>query len=240
MPVTRGASKKKVNKKSTNQAVRANAIMIADQVSDMIESRKLKQGEHIREQELADLFGTSRGPVREALKILESRFQVEIIPNIGAKVPQLTAEELVEIHDLRGAIFGVAARWAAIRASDKELKALSDEAKKLKKFVDSDDDLDRFVNATSNWRHLLIEAAHSKRLERNYAANGFGAVSFIWNTSWSTKAERDRVAQDWIDCAAALEKRDGNKAEVIVAKLYRRFSKELERFAQGISMSRHF
>src|SRR5882672_8831802 len=96
---------------STTRPQRMNATAIADEVGRMIESRALRAGEHIREQDLADQFGVSRGPVREALKILSSRFQVEIRPNLGATVPQLQPQEILEIHELRGAILGICARW---------------------------------------------------------------------------------------------------------------------------------
>ena len=66
-----------------------------------ISSGKLAPGAVLRQAELAEQFGTSRIPVREALNSLQAEGLVQIEPNRGAFVTTLSAEELHELFDLR-------------------------------------------------------------------------------------------------------------------------------------------
>ncbi|MBB5060149.1 DNA-binding GntR family transcriptional regulator [Granulicella aggregans] len=67
---------------------------------------KIRPGDALRQEELADRFAVSRIPIREALRTLERDGLVEVFPNRGAFVIQLTTAELNEITDLRVLIEG--------------------------------------------------------------------------------------------------------------------------------------
>ena len=216
-----------------SKAAKLNAVAIADEVSKLIEDRILQPGERIREQELADKFGTSRGPVREALKMLASRFQVHIEPNIGAMVPHLSPEEVIEIHQIRGSLLGIAAGWAALRASNEELEELLSGARELHEIASGDCTTGEFISLTNKWRRKLVAAAHSKRIEGNYAVSGFGGASFLWETRWGTPNKRTDVARKWVECAEALSNRDGDTAATIAVDIYDGIAKEIRRFILG-------
>lgn len=89
----------------------------------------LTPGSRLAEAELAQRYGVSRGPLREAIRRLEARGLVEVAPRTGARVVELTAERLQAIYHTREALEGMAARQAAkamsIEAID-ELAALLD------------------------------------------------------------------------------------------------------------------
>jgi DNA-binding GntR family transcriptional regulator len=210
-----------------------DATAIADEVGRMIESRAIRPGEHIREQELADRFGVSRGPVREALKILGSRFQVEIRPNLGAMVPQLQPHEILEIHELRGEILRICAKWAAQRASDAELDAILNTARTLRKLADKGD-IDAFQATTYNWRRLVVAAAHSRRLSHTFTAYGFGTIAQITYTSDEASVAMKQVADDWLRCSVALKARDKEAAAQSIADEYRRDQQKLERIFASV------
>jgi DNA-binding GntR family transcriptional regulator len=84
----------------------------------------IPQGGKISEPELARRHGVSRSAVREAIARLEARKLVERRPNLGARVVVLSAEQLIEIFQLREALEGMAARLAAQAMSDAEIDAL--------------------------------------------------------------------------------------------------------------------
>ena len=75
------------------------AILAA--LREAISSGQLAPGAVLRQAELAEQFGTSRIPVREALNALQAEGLVQIEPNRGAFVTTLSAEELHELFDLR-------------------------------------------------------------------------------------------------------------------------------------------
>jgi DNA-binding GntR family transcriptional regulator len=65
-----------------------------------IQSGRIRPGERLREAELAERYGVSRGPVREAVRALEGQRVVSFRPNRGAIVTLLSREELEEIYDV--------------------------------------------------------------------------------------------------------------------------------------------
>ncbi len=84
-----------------------------------------KPGQRIREQEVADRLGVSRGPVREALHIVEQNRLAENVPWKGARVVLLTIDDVEDLFLLTAALMGVVARLAAERATDAELEEFS-------------------------------------------------------------------------------------------------------------------
>src|SRR3546814_1563212 len=71
------------------------------EIERLILSGELAPGERINEIHLATRFGTSRGPIREAIRSLEAKGLVEAVRNRGVFIRRLTAEEAIEIYDVR-------------------------------------------------------------------------------------------------------------------------------------------
>ncbi|TDV48814.1 GntR family transcriptional regulator [Actinophytocola oryzae] len=76
------------------------------------------------ETELIERYGTSRFVLRNALTRLATEGMVELQPNRGARVRQISAEEAVEITELRRAVEGLVAARAAQRVTDEEITEL--------------------------------------------------------------------------------------------------------------------
>ena len=85
----------------------------------------LAPGEKIGERELCQRFELTRGPLREALGKLESRGLLVRRPHAGVKVVALSAQELIELYEVRQVMEGLAARQAAERMTDEEIQALN-------------------------------------------------------------------------------------------------------------------
>ena len=91
---------------------------IAENVFAKIVSGELAPGDRIREDHLADEFGVSRAPVREALRILERDSVVLITPNKGARVTQLSVKEVSDIFELRRELMGLMLSGLDITGND--------------------------------------------------------------------------------------------------------------------------
>lgn len=87
--------------------------MVAE-LKQLIYTGEYQPGERINEAALALRMGTSRGPIREAIKVLAGLGLVTAVPNRGVFVRQLSVRELLEVYELRGLVFG----YAADRACD--------------------------------------------------------------------------------------------------------------------------
>ena len=212
---------------------RMDATAIADEVGKMIDSRELRPGDHLREKDLAERFQVSRGPVREALKILSSRSQVEIRPNLGATVPVLQPQDILEIHEIRGSVLRICAKWAAQRATDKELDAILAAAQTLKKLA-AKGHVEDFLAQAYSWRRMVVAASHSKRLADTFATHGFGSIAQFVLTSSETGAMMQRIADLWLECSLALKARDRQTASRVIAKEYEHDQEQLERTFAGV------
>lgn len=85
---------------------------------------ELPPGSRLREAEIAEQLDVSRGPVREALALLEAEGQVEIRRHRGAFVSVLTLQDVEEVHTLRSAIEALAGERAVTRLTPDHLAEL--------------------------------------------------------------------------------------------------------------------
>jgi DNA-binding GntR family transcriptional regulator len=91
----------------------SQAERLAALIAEDILSSKLRPGDRLDECGLAEKYGTSRTPVREALRQLSSDGLVEIRPKKGAIVAKLTIRELVELLEVIAELEGACGRLAA-------------------------------------------------------------------------------------------------------------------------------
>jgi len=104
---------------------------IADYLSSQIIKRELKPGERIKEEKLAQELGVSRGPIREALHILEGKRLVEIVPRRGARVSQMASDYAEWLYDIIVELYGLAARKAAENRTGKDLVRIRQALKRI-------------------------------------------------------------------------------------------------------------
>lgn len=90
----------------------------------MIVSGELRSGDRLNEQALAQQFGVSRGPVREAMRALERAQLVSTRLNQGVFVRALSPEEAAEVYDVRAVVYGFICRRLADQISDEEVACL--------------------------------------------------------------------------------------------------------------------
>ncbi|GAB5467374.1 MAG: GntR family transcriptional regulator [Rhodospirillales bacterium] len=97
---------------------------IAESLRRRILSGELADGMALRQAELAEAYGVSRIPVREALQRLQAEGLVVIATNKGARVSGLAPEEIAELYALRACLEGELAERAAARLMPKHLQAM--------------------------------------------------------------------------------------------------------------------
>ena len=83
---------------------RGSAQLIADTLREAIIQGRLTAGQPLRQEQLASHFSVSRIPLREALRSLESEGWIEFLPNRGARVTGLSANEAREIYEIRASL----------------------------------------------------------------------------------------------------------------------------------------
>ena len=86
----------------------SNVDLAAEALREAIAVGRIQPGERIKEIPLSQALGISRGPIRDALRLLERDGLVELIPNRGAVVPEVRAVDVLEVYALRASLGSLA------------------------------------------------------------------------------------------------------------------------------------
>ncbi|MFD1112520.1 GntR family transcriptional regulator [Pseudoroseomonas ludipueritiae] len=97
---------------------------ILRRIEEMILTGEVLPGERLNELALSRRLNVSRAPLREAVRGLEQLGLLEIVPNRGVLVRQVSMKDALDLYDLRAALFRGAARLAARRALPEDLLRL--------------------------------------------------------------------------------------------------------------------
>lgn len=125
--------------KNTTSMEQRRADSIAESLEELIFSGSFSDGERLDEVRLAEKFGVSRTPLREALQRLALSGLVKLIPRRGAFVCQPGLEELMEMFEVMAELESVCGRLAALRISDQALEELHQANNKCKAAVEARD-----------------------------------------------------------------------------------------------------
>ena len=129
-------------------------------IRSLIFNGELRQGDRMRQDEIAQRLGVSRIPVREAIIALDREGSLTITPHRGAFVHGLDEDVLRDHYELLGLVYGLAARRATERATDDGLQGLRDAQQQLA----AADSPDTLHDANDVFLRTLLTLAHSPRL----------------------------------------------------------------------------
>ncbi len=107
-------------------------------IRDLILSGELPPGIRIGQDALAQRFGTSRIPVRDALRQLESEGLVLLTPNSSARVARLELDEFAEIYKIRELVEPLALSESIPHMSDEDVSGLDEQVAEMEATRDSD------------------------------------------------------------------------------------------------------
>lgn len=138
---------------------------VAERLRARIYAHELPPGAWIDEQSLADEFGISRTPMREALKVLAAEGLVVLKPRRGCYVAELSERDLDEIFSVLALLEGRAAEEAARRLSDADYYRLASIHADLERYATAND-ADRFFEANQSFHNALQELAGNRWLSQ--------------------------------------------------------------------------
>jgi DNA-binding GntR family transcriptional regulator len=131
----------------------------------------LKPGARIGQQWVAEQFGTSRVPVREALQVLQAEGLVTIRPHSGARVARLELEELSEIYEIREHLEPFALARSTPKLTENQLKSLEELASSIERAA-ADQDIGRWVELDRRFHITSMSAAPARLV---------GMIEALWN-----------------------------------------------------------
>lgn len=197
---------------------------IAESIRIGILSGDFAPGTRIRQEDIADRFGASRVPVREALRILEHEGLVTLVANTGAWVATLTLAECEEIYQMRERLEPLLLRFSAPALSAEDL----DRMQTLSRAMSEETDLDRFLDLDREFHLGSYARADTTQLG--------DLVVKLWNTtqpyrraySASLDGDARRIVHDEHHLiVAGLRDGDVEDAERVLAGHIRRTRRRL-------------
>lgn len=141
--------------------------VLEHELEHLILTGELKPGERLNEIQLSTRFGTSRGPLREAMRSLQAKGLVDIVRNRGVFVRSISAQESLEIYDIRAALFGLAGRLLTDVVNDRILARLTEFVDEMDVIADAKD-FDRYYPVNLAFHSYLINSTGNATLAKEY------------------------------------------------------------------------
>jgi len=205
----------------------AASARVASYLRDAILGGELRPGDRIRQEEVAERFGASRLPVREALRMLEAEGLTEHESNKGARVPRLTQHEVEVIYRMRERLEPLALAESLHQLEEADHERLED----VQRQIEENDDLDRFLELDREFHLLSYSGCRIDPLT--------SMVTRLWNST-----------QHYRRAYVALGGRNrmwvvNSEHRLILDAVVRRDTADAERFLEGhirrtrIELNRH-
>ena len=201
----------------TSLAVHApDGSPLVDRLASAIQGRILSGtipiGARLRQEALAEEFGVSRTPVREALRKLQATGIVELLPHRGAVVRGPSARDIREAYEVRAELEGLAAGLAAEHISDLHLRRLREAEALFRKSVATLvaqraapgrawTDSSSWVQANDLFHQAILEAAANGRLIATIADLH---RSFPRDLTWAALSGNSRLLEENVEQHAAI------------------------------------
>ena len=195
---------------------------VAERLRTDILEGKYPPGDWLRQEKLAQEYGVSQMPIREAFKILEAEGLLEHVPYHGVQVIDFVIDDIADLYDARAYFESKAARAAAAIITRSELDELHQLYQNMRHALAPEDlPLYRQLNKTF---HLNIAAASKhKYLIRTITQMWKSFPSMLWSnflrTATSPLPERDMHDTDeHLALLQALENHDPDQAETVARR----------------------
>jgi DNA-binding GntR family transcriptional regulator len=212
----------------------AVSARVAEFVRRAILDGEIRPGERIRQEEVAERFGTSRLPVREALRMLAAEGLTEHVANKGTRVPRLSMHEVDVVYQMRERLEPLALSESIPDLTGDDLRRLAD----VQDQIEADADLSSFITLDREFHLLTYSACRIDSL--------MSIVTRLWNSTQHYRRAFVAIggpSRRWVINAEhrllldAIERRDGVDAERYLGGHIRRTRIELGRhpevFAAG-------
>jgi DNA-binding GntR family transcriptional regulator len=142
-------------------------LIIYEHLLNAIVSGEINGGQRIVESELANLFGVSRTPIREALRLLEVDGLVELIPYRGVVVTEITPQDVRESLEIKAMIEGFTA-WLGAQQFDKAvISELDSILNELEQHI-AEGDLQCILAANLKFHYKIVASVHNDKLLNYY------------------------------------------------------------------------
>lgn len=183
---------------------------IHQQLKDDIISGALPTGEMLSVDVLSEKYGTSKTPVREALRLLQHEQLVEIVPRVGCYVSYLSLQDVGALFEFRLIVEGAAARLAAQHISEEEVAALEHMNSRYRS--GDTESYWEYLKTNREFHYRIAQATGNRWLARTVGSL-LDQMQRIMYLRLDLRDAADEMADEHGRLVAALQQRDGALAE---------------------------
>jgi DNA-binding GntR family transcriptional regulator len=207
---------------------------ILTRLRDHIVEGNIPDGGRIPERQLCEMLGISRTPLREALKVLAAEGLIELLPNRGARVRQLSERDLGELFDVMGGLEALAGRLACENIDDAEIAEIERLHYEMYGFY-LHRDMHGYFRVNQLIHQKIVEASRNVALQTTYA-NFAGRIRRIrYSANFARKRERwGEAMREHEAILEALRRRAGSElADILFAHLRNKQTAAVEYIKQS-------
>jgi DNA-binding GntR family transcriptional regulator len=189
---------------------------VRDRLREDILAGRLDPGTELSEVALAREFGTSRGPLREALGRLAAEGLVTITPRRGAVVTQLSRQEFLDAYQVREALETLAIRLAVPLISDIEVAHLRELCELMGRAA-RDDEVHVFFDTNNSFHEALVRGSRNDKLHEVHRMLVGQMVPYL-PRSLELRGSLQQSVAEHEAILAAIEARDPERAAELLAE----------------------
>lgn len=188
---------------------------IVETVRSAIVNGQIPAGTRVAEPDLADRFGISRTPIREAFRQLESEGFITVIPRKGAVVASLSAKDISDFYDLKTVLEGYAARCAARTLTEKDIAKMETVNRQMEAAA-AKKDLRRVLTLHNEFHDIFLKSCGNEKLHSivQNLVSQFQRFRLIL----AIRGKMDGSIKQHEEIIEAFRKRDAALAESLVMK----------------------
>ena len=185
--------------------ITAGSVVLAE-LRRAIATGELTPGQQLVQESLAERFGVSRVPLREALQVLEAEGQVVHEVHRGYFIAELSLPDLIEVYRLRAVLEAEAARVAVPLLTDDDVETLAELAARIEQASDNGQ-VGPMIEANRAFHFTLIDAAAMPRLSR-LVASLWDATDVYRSVYYGSATNRERVDHEHAAIMKAIRARN--------------------------------
>ncbi len=180
---------------------------------DAIDAGEFRPGDRLVEADLAERFGCSRTPIREAFQRLETQ---GVLSRDGRSliVASLDHNQMGELYVVRAELEGLAARLAAQHAAPEEIRVLFDMIRDDEALIDDPEAMSR---ANKRFHRQLHLASHNRYLIQQLEMV-HRSMALLTTTSFAEEGRGEKALDEHRKIVEAIEARDGDVADAAIRR----------------------
>ena len=204
---------------ATTQETKTLSAQVYETLKAQIIEGKIEQGSKITEDGLAKQFGVSRGPLREAIRQLESARLIVRVPHAGIRVVTLTQELMADIYTVREALEGMSARLAAEQMTEESIDELWQLLDTHETEIAKEDGKHYFQNEGDlDFHYRIAISSNNQWLIELLSSELYQLLRMCRRRSSQVPNRPERALREHRQIVQAIENRDAELAELLMRR----------------------